>query len=194
MGQVFMPERLRCKAERLAYVLSHEVSHLTAYMSARIELSDSENEEDKIIISEARQLRTGLQRLNSDRLEFVGLNEATTEYLAFLLRREAAKTSGQFGLDCAQTSDRIMAYVGIASLIIQLTRRLAASGCRPDWLTVPDVWRTILVDYWTGSDVFLTTLAANNLPLWEDLRTLGTDHDDAVRVAVAHGFSSNANG
>jgi hypothetical protein len=185
MGHAYIPERIRSDDRSFVCVLSHEIAHLTSYISAEVKLSGSK---DAASISEVRQLRVGLQRNDADRVEFIGLNEAVTEYLAFLLRREAALDQGEPGVKCADIGDRIIAYIDLTSLLVQLNRRLAADTRCIHWESPSAVWRDLLIDYWTGRDFFLETLAVVDPLLYADLRLLKTDKRKIADVMATHGF------
>lgn len=186
LGHAYLPESQRSKPEHFAYSLSHEMAHLSSFVSVWVQL-EGQGQHGRVV--EVRQTRTGLQRLGqTGHPEFNGLNEAVTEYVAMLLRREVSTGLGSFAQQCAVTKNQLRAYTGVSSLVIALTRQLVALAVKSEWTAVTEVWRDLLIDYWIGSDTFLDALAAWNGALLDDFRQLGTNHEDATSTALKYGL------
>ncbi len=186
LGHAYVPESQRNQGELFAYSLSHEMAHLSSFVSVWVQLA---GQGKQARVAQVLQKRTGLQRLgDSGQPEFTGLNEAVTEYLALLIRREVSAGLGPFAKQCGATATKLMAYTGMSKLMIALSRQLAAAQVKPEWTNPTLVWKDLLIDYWTGSDTYLDLLQQIHPDVYTDLKHLGVKYADAEAVAQKHGL------
>jgi len=186
LGRIYLPEHLRQNPKHFAYALSHEIGHLSSFTAAWLEWAGTG---DQAKITEAYQVVTGLQRMSDvGEPQYLGLNEAVTEYLAAILRTLVARGLGSFSKHCAITGNRIdTGYSTTVALFAALCRELA-KGYRDDWTCATDVWRTLLIDYWSGSQEFAGFLSGTYPAMLADIQALGTESDEAEQLALRYGL------
>jgi hypothetical protein len=186
-GRVYLPNRSRDRSDHFAHALSHELAHLSSFFRLRVTLT---GQGKQATIVEVKALRSGLRLLgDAGGTEFCGLNEAVTEYVALLARHEVASGVGPFAQHCAATRYKLIGHLNTCAAIIALLKKLVASQVRPAWIHATEIWRRLMIDYWSGSDEFLETVRQADAVLFDDLRQLGTDQTAALDFAKKHGLA-----
>lgn len=184
MGHVYLPERVRyMRRNRWLSRLSHEIAHLSAYLSAEAVLrADAAGG----MRAEFRGQRSGMKRVGEDgEVGFIGLDEAATEIAALQIRSLADRMSSALGGISLGGEDRITGYAGQVILVEQLAIQSAAAGVA-GWPDHKAVIRSLLIDYLSGSDVFLDALAESAPQTHETLRRLGdSDADNEKAFALS---------
>jgi len=179
-GHVYLPERARYMSRRrwLAF-LSHEIAHLSGHLSAEVVLRATEEGNCGATL---KYRRSGMKHAGEGGdVGFIGLDEAVTEIAALQIRSLANRMSPSLGGMSLGGEDRITGYFGQVILVEQLAIQLADVGVA-GWSDRVAVIRALLADYFSGSDVFLETLAEAAPAVHEFLHTLGDSEIDGEKA------------
>ncbi len=179
-GHAYVAEHVRYSPAQWVIHLSHELAHLTSFLSARVEIRPTEGGR---LVADLRYEKHGLKRVSkSDSLTFTGLNEAVTELAALQIRYVAGLMSPPFRERYLDGGDRITGYGGQVMLLEGLCRQMVGSGVFP-WEDDASIKEAILFDYLSGTNQFLDALADSAPQTWGWLSLMGDDPltDDAVK-------------
>jgi len=185
VGHVYIRANMRARFKQFANVLVHEMVHMSSFAVLAIQLDVIDGQ---IQLVACQQTRFGLQQNNGPEDEFVGLNEAITEYAALLVRYEASRQPSRFAKRCAKTRHQITTHLAAFRVMQGAIGRLVEARPYAEWTEKNRVYRDLLIDYWGGRNRVLAALEQLDGELYHDLRLLDDNHNHALALARKHGF------